>query len=188
MDVGRGFGLLSPCTCKYRHLHPEKDSLLCTVPPTFRFPMTPREALCLLGQVAAPMQVLWIQAHFLAALQKHFWGGTHLDPIQITNVYQQELRELHSPDGSHPACSNLVPSRSSMMRTQPCTRSSSMLLLRCRTLSRLRNILTHRMGTICGDHTSRSRITSTCSSDLIESTRSCIAPADKSSRLTRPFL
>ena len=47
----RGFGLLSACTGKYRHLHPAEGALLCTVPPDFQFPMPPRSALCMLGQI-----------------------------------------------------------------------------------------------------------------------------------------
>jgi hypothetical protein len=88
----RGFGLISSCTGKYRHLHPEEGAVLCTVPPTFQFPMNPRAALSLLGQIAAPLQVLWIQTHVLASLQLHFWGQTGLDPIQIIKVYQQQLK------------------------------------------------------------------------------------------------
>eukprot|EP00435_Cladocopium_sp_Y103_P006978 s3515_g2.t1 len=53
--------------------------------------MPPRAALSLLGQIAAPLQVLWIQAHILAGLQKFFWGQTQLDPLQALQVLQAEL-------------------------------------------------------------------------------------------------
>lgn len=65
----RGFGLISEKTGQHRHLHPEEGSVLCTVLPTFRFPIPPRSALALLGQIAAPLQVLWLQAQILAGLQ-----------------------------------------------------------------------------------------------------------------------
>ena len=67
----RGFGLVSACTGRCRHLHPFEGALLCTVPGDFCFPMPPRAALCLLGQIAAPLQVLWVQSHILAGLQFH---------------------------------------------------------------------------------------------------------------------
>jgi hypothetical protein len=87
----RGFGLISSQTGRHRHLHPEEGAMLCTVPPTFHFPMPPRSALSLLGQIAAPLQVVWVQAHVLAGLQMHFWGWTGIDPQQILTVLQQEL-------------------------------------------------------------------------------------------------
>eukprot|EP00435_Cladocopium_sp_Y103_P073302 s64_g43.t1 len=88
----RGFGLLSSRDGCYRHLHPAEGSLLCTVPPTYCFPMPPRSALSLLGQIAAPLQVLWIQSHVLAGLQQHFWGWTGIEPLKLLRIYQEELR------------------------------------------------------------------------------------------------
>ena len=87
----RGVGLISARSGKHRHLHHEEGALLCTVPPTYRFPMPPRAALSLLGQIAAPLQVLWVQAHILAGLQQHFWGWTHIDPCQVIYTYQCAL-------------------------------------------------------------------------------------------------
>ena len=87
----RGFGLISARSGKYRHLHHEEGALLCTVPPTYRFPMPPRAALSLLGQIAAPLQVLWVQAHILAGLQQHFWGWTRIAPCQVIYTYQCAL-------------------------------------------------------------------------------------------------
>eukprot|EP00435_Cladocopium_sp_Y103_P013864 s4955_g3.t1 len=87
----RGFGLISALTGKIRHFHPEEGAVLCTVPPSFRFPMPPRAALCLLGQIAAPLQVMWIQAHILGALQVHFWGGTAIQPLACIKQWQDYL-------------------------------------------------------------------------------------------------
>ena len=91
----RGFGLLSACTGKCRHLHPAEGALLCTVPPSFIFPMPPRSALSLLGQIAAPLQVLWLQSHLLANLQYQTWGWTGIDPSMCIKAYQQYLT-MHS--------------------------------------------------------------------------------------------
>lgn len=87
----RGFGLVSACTGHCRHLHPFEGALLCTVPGDFCFPMPPRAALCLLGQIAAPLQVLWVQSHILAGLQFHAWGWTGIDPSTCIKFFQQYL-------------------------------------------------------------------------------------------------
>ena len=88
----RGFGLLSARDGRPRHLHSEEGALLCTVPLSYGFPMAPRAALSLLGQIAAPLQVVWVQAHILAALQKHHWGWTNVDPLIAIQVLQYGLR------------------------------------------------------------------------------------------------
>eukprot|EP00435_Cladocopium_sp_Y103_P073041 s162_g42.t1 len=87
----RGFGLRSTRTGKMRHLHPAEGALLCTVPPTFAFPMPLRSALSMLGQIAAPLQVLWLQAHIPAALQQYHWGWTGIDPSSSIQIMQQYL-------------------------------------------------------------------------------------------------
>ena len=87
----RGFGLVSSKTLQVRHLHPEEGALLCTVPLQYRFPEPPRAALCLLGQIAAPLQVLWIQAQFLTHLHEHHWIDTCIDPIQAVMDFKYGL-------------------------------------------------------------------------------------------------
>ena len=67
-----GFGILSGKTAQVRHLHPEEGALLCTVPLDYNFVGTPRSALCLLGQIAAPLQVLWLLSQLVSHLQEHF--------------------------------------------------------------------------------------------------------------------
>ena len=54
--------------------------------------MPPRAALSLLGQIAAPLQVLWVQTHILAALQEHHWGYTNIDPEQAIRTLQHGLK------------------------------------------------------------------------------------------------
>ena len=87
----RGFGFVSSLTGNCRHLHPVEGSLLCTVPLGYRFPMPVRSALSLLGQIAAPMQVLWLQAQILAGFQKHYWGWINLVPLTCIQVLQDHL-------------------------------------------------------------------------------------------------
>eukprot|EP00435_Cladocopium_sp_Y103_P026257 s555_g6.t1 len=87
----RGFGLLSALTQSARHLHAEEGALLCTVPLDFCFPASQRAALCQLGQIAAPLQVLWLQSHLLAHLQQHFWLSTSLQPLDLIQSYKHGL-------------------------------------------------------------------------------------------------
>lgn len=87
----RGFGLISSRYGCYRHLHPEEGAMLCTVPPSYVFPLEPRAALTLLGQIAAPLQVLWMQAHALQSLQQHYWGQTCISPMRVIEHMQNDL-------------------------------------------------------------------------------------------------
>ena len=103
----RGFGLRSAKTSMPRHLHPEEAATLCTVPASFRFPQPARFALPLLGQIAAPLQVLWIQSQVLRHLQVQRQGTSSLDPHNIMLRYQYQLisdaairwttRDMHIP-------------------------------------------------------------------------------------------
>ena len=56
----RGFGILSHTFPGPRCLHPSKLCLLNTVPLDMPFNVPVRDALCLIGQLAAPMQSLWV--------------------------------------------------------------------------------------------------------------------------------
>jgi len=74
--------------------------------------MPPRSALSLLGQIAAPLQVLWIQSHILAQLQQHEWGWTGIDPSMCLKVLQQHLvvhsfRKWITPMMYQPRCLTL---------------------------------------------------------------------------------
>lgn len=70
---------------------PAEGALLCTVPRGFNFPMPPRSAPSLLGQIAAPLQVLWMQPHRLAHLQFQSWGWTGIDPSMCIKYMQHNL-------------------------------------------------------------------------------------------------
>eukprot|EP00438_Fugacium_kawagutii_P034912 Skav206373 [mRNA] locus=scaffold834:175796:187689:- [translate_table: standard] len=87
----RGFGLWSAMFQKMRHLHPEEAKLLCTVPLDFIFDMPPRAALCLLGQLAAPLQVLWVQSLFLQAVETVLTGTSTVAPEMNVMSFQQRL-------------------------------------------------------------------------------------------------
>ena len=92
----RGFGLLSARSSRYRHLHSEEGAMLCTVPPSFHFPMPPRAALSLLGQIAAPLQVLWVTTG----------DGRTWNLSRLSKSCRMHCAPTHSPDGSLPRCIN----------------------------------------------------------------------------------
>ena len=58
----RGFAVYSARGLGKRHIHPQELGLLNGVPPSFLHPGTPRSALCMIGQIASPLQSLWIFA------------------------------------------------------------------------------------------------------------------------------
>eukprot|EP00438_Fugacium_kawagutii_P026507 Skav228268 [mRNA] locus=scaffold778:107284:109463:- [translate_table: standard] len=55
------------------------------------YPQRLRSALCLLGQIAAPLQVLWLQAQIISGYQKHFWGWTGVVPHEQIALFKHEL-------------------------------------------------------------------------------------------------
>ena len=98
--------MVSALTGHCRHLHPAEGALLCTVPLGYHFPMPVRSALSRLGQIAAPMQVLWVQAQIVAGLQIHFWGSTGLDPMTCIQVLQDQLTRQPFENGPRCQCTS----------------------------------------------------------------------------------
>ena len=92
----RGFGLLSCVLGRPRYLHPQEAALLCTLPVSRRHVTDVKAALCLLGQLAAPLHALWILA------QVQSWFATHaalpaVDPQALLVQYKCALlRERHN--------------------------------------------------------------------------------------------
>ena len=58
----RGFAVYSAGGIGKRHIHPQELGLLNGVPPSYVHPNSPRSALCMIGQIASPLQSLWIFA------------------------------------------------------------------------------------------------------------------------------
>ena len=58
----RGFGIFSGLLQGYRFPHPAEVGFLNTLPPDFCHLPDPRAALVLVGQLAAPLQSLWVTA------------------------------------------------------------------------------------------------------------------------------
>ncbi|CAK9017786.1 unnamed protein product, partial [Durusdinium trenchii] len=64
----------------YRHLHPCEAGFLCSLPADFIFNLTqPRSDLPLIGQIAAPLQTIWVLCHALRPLQLHGLGSWQIN-------------------------------------------------------------------------------------------------------------
>ncbi len=64
----RGFFVHDETSGKARYLHVKEAALLCTVDPLMDFGSSAREKLCLIGQVAAPLQAMWVGTFLQEAL------------------------------------------------------------------------------------------------------------------------
>ena len=62
-DGLRGFAVVSARLGCLRHIHPHELGFLNGVHASFVFPKSPRAALSLIGQIASPLQSLWIFLH-----------------------------------------------------------------------------------------------------------------------------
>ena len=64
----RGFYIIEETTGKARYLHVKEAALLCTFDPLWNFGTSCKDGLCLIGQVAAPLQALWVGTFLLESL------------------------------------------------------------------------------------------------------------------------
>ena len=86
----RGFGIRSPVSGFDRFLHCHEVAFLQTLPATLDF-LPGRDELVLLGQVAAPLQALWIFSHLYPALELHTSLACQATPEQWLDRYVQHL-------------------------------------------------------------------------------------------------
>ena len=90
-DGLRGFAIVSARLGCLRHIHPQELGFLNGVHASFVFPKSPRAALCLIGQVASPLQALWIFLHVAkwAAIEKGL--SSPPDAAQVLEVFKGHL-------------------------------------------------------------------------------------------------
>lgn len=62
-----------------------------TVPLHYVFLGSPRSPLCLLGQIAAPIQVLWILSQFMRHLQEHCCLYSDINALEMIQHYKSSL-------------------------------------------------------------------------------------------------
>ena len=88
----RGFMIRSAVTNVPRFLFPLELALLLGIPPMMKFDLPVRSSLCLLGNVASPMQSLWVYSHLLRGAAVHSGFQGHVDPQQVLLNYKTVLR------------------------------------------------------------------------------------------------
>lgn len=78
-------------TVVYRHLHAIEVAMLCGVPPKINWSDNERLNLCAIGQMAAPMQSVWIAASIVRHLQRVFTVDTLLEPMYALNELKHQV-------------------------------------------------------------------------------------------------
>ena len=87
----RGFFVKSQRTGMPRFLHPLELATLLTIPLSVLHLSPPRSALCLLGQVAAPLQSLWLYLHLIRCASSVLPSIKPLDPLAVIHKYKAEI-------------------------------------------------------------------------------------------------
>ena len=87
------YGVLveSVATGKVRHLHPQEASALCGLDPVLMWGPECRLALGAVGQLASPVQSVWVFAHALKALEVAQWQRSFVDPSMTVMAYRTWL-------------------------------------------------------------------------------------------------
>ena len=86
----RGIGVPSQETGLSRFLHPQEVGLLNAVSPAFVHHSEPRTGLCLAGQLASPLQSLWIFAQLRVWTSKTSLLAAP-EPLHLLEAYKREL-------------------------------------------------------------------------------------------------
>ena len=85
----------------WRHLHAIEVALLNGMPPLQRWTPDQRLNLCGIGQVASPLQAVWIGATIIHQLQKALGVSVPLDPKQclhdLKQLVFQQSQQLYPP-------------------------------------------------------------------------------------------
>ena len=91
----RGVFVISTLWNAPRYLHPLEAAILHTLPITVRFEGPPRHGLALVGQIAAPLQVIWAYIHLHNAAAKAS-SLQVLEPMDVLDKYRCTLlSQLH---------------------------------------------------------------------------------------------
>ena len=89
----RGFCVTSALSGQPRLLHPAEAALFLGLPSTMTFMQGPRETLPLLGNVASPLQALWVYGQLLSSVLPDFYA---ISPKIVLDQFKQELlRQFH---------------------------------------------------------------------------------------------
>ncbi|OLP89203.1 LINE-1 reverse transcriptase-like [Symbiodinium microadriaticum] len=87
----RGIGVVDVSTSQLRFAHPSELGLLNTLPVDFCYADSARDSLCLVGQVAAPLQALWVFAHVAVWNRANYQSSVELQPLAVVAQFKQTL-------------------------------------------------------------------------------------------------
>ena len=107
----RGFGVPAAHVQGLRHPHPAELALLNTVPLCFKHLPDLRAALCLVGQLAAPMQVMWVLSHIRTWAAANFSAASPPSPLVLLSQLQRSLLQQARPVPATPAAPLAEPIR-----------------------------------------------------------------------------
>lgn len=87
-----------------RHIHPQEAAALCGLDPNLKWGSECRLSLGAVGQLASPVQAVWVFSHALKALQIAQFQQTSVDPSLMLRAYRTWLlaRCQHLVDDSRP--------------------------------------------------------------------------------------
>ena len=97
----RGYMVRSRVTNLPRFMHPKEAAALMTIPVNMNFEPPMRDALCLIGNAAPPLQCLWILTHLMMGVARHVRNVGFIRPEHAMTAYKQEMKrqiEKHFPD------------------------------------------------------------------------------------------
>ena len=107
----RGFGVPAAHVQGLRHPHPAELALLNSVPLSFRHLPNLREALCLVGQLAAPMQALWVLSHIGTWAAAHLNAASPPSPSVLLAQLQRRLLQQVRTEPTAPVAPPAEPIR-----------------------------------------------------------------------------
>ena len=89
----RGCFVISPDDPRPRYLHSDELRILFALPPGMKLPEKQKDALCLIGLIAAPLQLLWVMGHVLLAASQYDDTVAPIDPSLILAEYKAKIVE-----------------------------------------------------------------------------------------------
>ncbi|CAE6966038.1 aquIMA [Symbiodinium sp. CCMP2592] len=89
----RGVGVATAGLSGLRFPHASEVGFLNTLPASFLHLSEPRAALCLVGQIAAPLQALWVSAHIRMWIELAFDLPNVTCPMQLLEDFKSMLHE-----------------------------------------------------------------------------------------------
>lgn len=103
-------------TKKTRHIHPQEAGALCGLDPCLSWGQQHRLALGAVGQLASPLQALWVFSHVLRRLQHAQFQVAEASPHKMMMAYRSWLlarcvRQWGSDDSKFPSTETLELSR-----------------------------------------------------------------------------